>query len=505
LKIKHARLLTTGVTLALALGATAASGATAAKPYAIPTTTDYETKALLTVGDQVPWTKDTTKSYQMVGIPDGLGAATNPDGTATLFMNHEFTNTTISRPLADGPGYRGAFVSKWVLDPRGNVISGARAYDSVFTRDVPVGPAAQQDNATPGFGRLCSGTLAGPDEGFDRYIYLAGEESSPSSNLDPSKGGSAIAFFDNEAHVLPDLGHIAWENAVVERNTGNKTVIINMEDGPATLDNQLWMYVGTKNPKSTSVLERNGLVGGKLFFFRSLDAARNSEATFKDGTVSGEWVEITGGGDQSEAALESQADSKNGMTFIRIEDGSFGKHNPGDFYFVTTGGNDAINRLGRLYELDLGGGDPSAKRAKLSVVFNADLVTASGEDIAVSPDNISTSGKYLMVQEDGTTQSREWMASQGRDGSIWRFSIGGGTPRIDWRSKVRVAELDPPGQYDPNPIGPGVWETSGIIDASGLDLGGGDIWLFDVQAHVSNPQDKSRQVEDGQLLLMWAW
>ena len=121
---------------------------------------------------------------------------------------------------------------------------------------------------------------------------------------------------------------MAWENAVVKRNTGNKTVIMNMEDGPATLDNQLWMYVGTKNQKSSSVLERNGLVGGKLFFFRSLDPARNSEATFTEGTVTGEWVEVAGGGDQPEAALEAQADSKNAMTFIRIEDGAFGERNP---------------------------------------------------------------------------------------------------------------------------------------------------------------------------------
>lgn len=164
---------------------------------------------------------------------------------------------------------------------------------------------------------------------------------------------------------------MAWENAVVRRNTGNKTVIMNLEDGPATLDNQLWMYVGRENRKSSSVLERNGLVGGKLFFFRSTDLSRNSEATFREGSVTGEWVEVDGGGDQPEEALEAQADAKNAMTFIRIEDGDFNKRNPNTFYFVTTGGNDAINRLGRLYDLDLGGGDPSSKPATLNVIYNA--------------------------------------------------------------------------------------------------------------------------------------
>ncbi len=506
-----------GVVGAIALSMGAASATTSAKRYAVPVVPDYETEALFTVGDQVPWIEDESRRYQMVGIPDGLGAHSNKnvkgteewgDDSATLFMNHEFTNTTVSEPLIGGPRFRGAFVSRWILDEDGDPVAGDRAYDSVYNRDTFVGPAAQDNNATPAFGRLCSGTLAGSREGFDRSIYFAGEESGPPGVFDPSKGGSAVAFFDNEAHVLPDLGHMAWENAVVRRNTGNKTVIMNMEDGPATLDNQLWMYVGRKNRRSSSVLERNGLVGGKLFFFRSSDPSRNSEATFREGSVTGEWVEVDGGGDQSETALEAQADAKNAMTFIRIEDGDFNKRNPNTFYFVTTGGNDAINRLGRLYDLDLGGGDPSSKPATLNVIYNADLVTATGEDIAVSPDNIGTSRKYLMINEDGTTQSRQWMAAQGREGSIWRFTIAGSSPSIDWRTKYRVAELDPPGQYDPTPIGPGVWETSGIIDASRV-LGAGDggvgtrdIWLFDVQAHVSNPQNRAQQIEDGQLMLL---
>ena len=507
------RSVTLGV-LGVVLVASAASAATGAKRYTVPVDAGYETTAMLTVGDKVPWLADASRQYQMVGIPDGLGAHSNKNDvtgdtygrdTATLYMNHEFSNTTMSEPLVGGPRYRGSYVSKYILDVDGDPVAGGRAYDTVYNRDVLVGPAAQENNSTPSFGRLCSGTLAGPEEGFDQYIYLTGEEASPSGNFDPSKGGSTIAFFNNEAHVLPDLGHMTWENAVVKSNTGNKTVIMNMEDGPATLDNQLWMYIGEKDRKSSSVLERNGLVGGKLYFFRSLDPSRNSEATFREGSITGEWVEVDGGGDQPESALEAQADSKNATTFIRVEDGAFGEQNQNEFFFVTTGGNDAVNRLGRLYQLDMAGGDPSTGTATLSIVYNADIETAAGRDIAVSPDNIGTNGKYLMVQEDGTTQSRQWMASQGRDGSIWRFEVVGGR-LVDASSATRVAELDPPGQYDPTLVGPGVWETSGIIDAVDVlgDTGGHqDIWLFDVQAHGSNPQNRQQQVEDGQLLLMW--
>jgi hypothetical protein len=49
-------------------------------------------------------------------------------------------------------------------------------------------------------------------------------------------------------------------------------------------------------------------------------------------------------------------------------------------------------------------------------------------------------------------------------------------------------------------VGPGVWETSGIID--GKSVFGPDTWLFDVQAHPPTAAPSPGTVEDGQLLLM---
>jgi len=47
---------------------------------------------------------------------------------------------------------------------------------------------------------------------------------------------------------------------------------------------------------------------------------------------------------------------------------------------------------------------------------------------------------------------------------------------------------------------PGVWETSGIIDAS--EFYGRDSWLSVVQAHSPTAQPLPNTVEDGQLFLM---
>jgi hypothetical protein len=131
------------------------------------------------------------------------------------------------------------------------------------------------------------------------------------------------------------------------------------------------------------------------------------------------------------------------------------------------------------------------------VLYNADQIVAAGGDIAISPDNLDVSEDYLMINEDGTASSRPVMASKNRDGSIWRFDIDEGG--VDVASALRVAELDPPGR-DGVPVGPGVWETSGIIDAS--HVYGDNTWLFDVQAHPPTAAPPTNTVEDGHLLLL---
>jgi hypothetical protein len=184
------------------------------------------------------------------------------------------------------------------------------------------------------------------------------------------------------------------------------------------------------------------------------------------------------------------------IRFARPEDGAFNDSNRNEFLFVTTGGAAGANELGRLYSLRLHPGNPT-QGGTLTVVYNADSVIAAGGDIALSPDNVDISGDYLMINEDGTAETRPVMAAKGRDGSIWRFDID--RNGVDASSALRVAELDPPGR-DGVPVGPGIWETSGIIDAAGL-FGEGS-WLFDVQAHAPTAAPAPNTVEDGQLLLM---
>jgi len=502
---------------ALAVVVSAAVAGAAIQPikrYTIPLPgSGYETTRLLSVGDTVPMTGNPAKQYQMVGIPDGTGAHRNRDGTRTIYMNHELPVSpavAMSEPIMGDPLNRGAIVSKLVVDRRGNVLSGDRAYDVVYDESLAsptAQPAADATNSTRPFSRFCSATLVGPDEGFDRYIYMPNEEEGTEGNTFDGKGGIAVAILDNELHTLPKLGRFAWENTVPQPNHGSRTVVMGLEDGPSVVDptvenSQVYMYVGTKERDSgVSVLNRNGLDNGLLYVLAPVNPAQRLEPSFGDesGAIPVKWVLVPNADSTTEAQLEAASDVAGSINFARPEDGAWNKKNENEFFFVTTGGLAGGNELGRLYSLRIDRNDPTAQ-GTLSVVYEADDVIAAGGDIAISPDNIDTSKKYLMINEDGTTESRAVMAQKGRDGSIWRFRITNGPVGVDADSAERIAELDPPGQLGGGTVGPGVWETSGITDTS--KVFGTGTWIFDVQAHPPTTAPGVNTVEDGQLLLL---
>ena len=495
-----AALVITGTTVLLVTNAAAVPNV---QDYAVGISEGYETEALLSVGDTVPETSNPDQDYKVIGIPDGLGAHRAQGGTRIVYMNHELTSSTNSEPVVGGPLNRGAFVSKLVVDRDGDVRSGERAYDWVFNENTFHGPAAEVGNSTRPFSRFCSGSLATPEEhGFDRPIYLTNEEEGTPANTFDTMGGLAVAIVDNNLYTLPKLGRFAWENTLVQPTQGNKTVIMGMEDGPAVLDpaqenSQLYLYVGKKDPRhGTSVLRRNGLDNGELYVLVPENSSQGSEADVLSGTIGVQWALIPNAGALNEAQLEAASDAAGAFRFARPEDGAFNNLNRNEYFFVTTGGAADANELGRLYSLKLHPGNPT-KGAELTVEYNADTVIAAGGDIAISPDNIDVSDDHLMIQEDGTAESRPIMDENDRDGSIWRFDLG--RHGIDVSSAERIVELDPPGR-DGIPVGPGVWETSGIIDGEGL-FGEGS-WIFDVQAHPPTTPPAPNTVEDGQLLLL---
>lgn len=197
--------------------------------------------------------------------------------------------------------------------------------------------------------------------------------------------------------------------------------------------------------------------------------------------------------------MEAAADAVRAFGLWKGEDGTWSKNDKNEFFFNTTG--DGLNaplvtgnHFGRTYRLNFNEDDVTGP-CTLSILYNADLVLAAGGDIAINPDNTDTSKRYLMVCEDGTGFGQSVMASKGRNGLIWRYDLDNNY------AATPVVSLNPPGR-DGAPVGAGIWETSGIIDAE--HLYGRDSWLFVVQAHppTAAPGGSTVTVEDGQLMLL---
>lgn len=464
---------------------------TSIKPYVAPVSPEYSIQPLLSVGDRVPRTSNPTEQFQMVGIPDGMGLYRAESDSYVVYMNHEFGNTTTSEPIVGQPLNRGAIVSTLILDAEGRVKSADRAYATVWDENTLVGPAADVTNTTAGFARFCSGSLSWKEAGFDRPIYLAGEESGGAGTFD-GMGGLGIAIFDNELHTLPKFGRFPWENTLAQpKKPHGKTVLMGMEDGPTTPDNQLYLYVGKKERKVGSTpMRRNGLDNGLMYAFVSDTPGKTTELEFTEGSIEGHFEVIPSPEDLSDVQLEAAADAIGAFGFIRTEDGAFDPKNPDIFYFVTTGSGSG-NQLGRMYKMTLNGADPTG-HATIEMIYNADQLAAQGIDSPISPDNIGVSKDYVMINEDGTTPSRARLETLGREASIWRVL------RSDLSMK-RIAELNPPGRDAIDVPTSGTWETTGIVEIPGL---GKDAWLVNVQAHGPTTAPAANTVEDGQLLLM---
>lgn len=113
---RRSRRLFTAASLAVAAaigaGAVAAhspSGPSSSQsPYLVRSQPGVVTKSILTVGDSVNAKPDGTP-YQLVGLPDGLGAIDNGGGTFTLLVNHELRSGAGS---VRAHGANGAFISK---------------------------------------------------------------------------------------------------------------------------------------------------------------------------------------------------------------------------------------------------------------------------------------------------------------------------------------------------------------------------------------------------------
>lgn len=474
---------------------------TGSTPYAVSTHPLVNTYSIFTTDNTGAIPDDSVGGYGMVGIPDGLGAYDNGDGTFTVLMNHELG-------AADGVsrahGAVGSFVSRWVINKDTLAVnSGADLIQNIATWNTGT---SSYNAATTGvvLARLCSGDLAPQSAylnsasglGTNNLIFQSGEESGAEGrNFAHMVTGPAAGT----SYELPRLGKFSWENSVASPFEQDKTVVVGTDD---STPGQVYVYVGTKTNSGLDI-DKAGLTNGSLFGIKVTGATTESRTNGLDGiagVTETPAFTLHNFGDISNtsgATLQSSS-TTNGVTeFLRPEDGAWSTVDPSKFYFVTTDRYDQVKdgvgaQVGnsRLWELDFDDIANPENGGTIRALLDGTEQGNMFDNIAVDVD-----GNILIVEDVG---------GQAHNGKLWLYDVT--TDSLTMLAKHDPARFGDVGGSATSPFNNDE-EFSGIIDVTELMAGSllssgapGERWyLMDDQTHYSLG---GAQVQGGQLLLV---
>ncbi len=477
-----------------------------ATPYVVSVNGGAEFYSVLTTGDAVKKKHKPSETYRMAGIPDGLGAFDNGDGTFTLLMNHEIT-PDLGIPRAHGG--KGAFISQWQIRKSDlTVLNGEDLMQKVKLWNAAT--STYVDTMGVGFSRFCSADLAKTSafyncktgKGFSGgRIFMNGEEIAGGRALAHIASGS----FHGTTYELPAFGHAAWENLLASPYEQDKTVVMGDDD---TTPGNVYCYVGTKQEGGSPVQEA-GLTNGIM---RVIAVNGISAEDRTAGIAAG-----------THFSLVSPTDP-HGTKFLRPEDGAWDTQSPNRYYFVTTDRLDLVKdgvgttvARSRLWRLTFDNIENPTSGGIIEMMLNGTEAGQMYDNIAVDAD-----GQLIILEDVGNSA---------HNGKVWKFDPVS-------HSLIMQGKHDPARFGDLTiPAGPGFnqdEETSGVIDVTDIlannnehehesdrdhgrdrdrdhdrdddrscsEAGKYKYFLLVVQAHFSLATTDPELVEKGQLLLL---
>ncbi len=483
-----------GVLAALPAGADNNSGFRTSTPAMLtPLAPGSSVTPIISVGDRV-------RNYMFEAIPDGISFTLNGRGTMDVYVNHETS-------LVPFPASRSDFNNSMVSRLRLNQHSAG-----VLRGDVAIPSSAN-------YQRFCSNFLVGPAHGFERELLFTNEEARdivlrqgyawhpPSVSLDePSaeQAGVVVAMDTRNGayRSIYGMGRHNHENSVAVPGYGHPVVLSGDDtfDAPAS---QLYLYSA---PSGQAVWRDQGT----LYAFVADDPNVNDYGDFPAANgASGHFIPVpraiaTGkradgtdvraadfgypsppGGipDGPQWVLEYWSHNVvRALQFIRVEDLAYDREDPNVVYFADTGEPRAIpdgaGRLrrgssstrglypnGRIFKLVLDPDDPLTVQS-LSVLIDQDPLGYDNPAAMHQPDNVETTENSILIQEDPGGHNQGFAYAK-----VWRYTLPAGPLEP-------VAQVNQSQRPD---LTPGMWESSGIIDASAAF--GPGAFLLDVQAH----------------------
>jgi Ca2+-binding RTX toxin-like protein len=442
-------------------------------PYLLPSQPNVTLTSVVTSGDPLP------SDGVFGGIPDGIGAYDNGDGTITVLVNHEFGTTA---GLVRDHGGTGAYIDRIVIDKATlTVVSADDAIQHVQLWNDATDSYVTSTNAT--FNRFCSGDLAQSTAFFDSdsglgtqvRIYLTGEEAGVEGRATATvlTGPNAGTLYE-----LPFLGNMSYENIVANPYEQGKTVVALTDDAGG---GQVYIYVGEKQSSGTEI-QQAGLTGGDVYGIKVDGMLDEGNLSPVSGTFSLARIgdSVAGGvSNMTGTQIESESDADAVTGFLRPEDFAWDPEHPNTAYFATTNSFDGISRIYQLTFTDI-------THPELGGTIKA--VVESDDYGAHMFDNLTVENGKVVVQEDPGNNA--YVAR------VWEYDIASG-------SFTEAAQFNP----DQFLLGGSGFitqdeESSGIIDVTNL-LGDNDTRAYLLDAQVHSATGNPATVEQGQLMVMY--
>ena len=442
---------------------------TSASPYLLAVEPNVRFTSVVTVGDALPG------GGVFAGIPDGIGAFDNGDGTITVLVNHELGNTA---GIVRDHGSIGSFVDRLVIDKDSLEVVGSD--DLIQTVQLWNDATDAYFSGTTAFTRFCSGDLpevsalfnSASGLGTQGRIYLTGEESGVE--------GRAVATLVTGSGVgtafeLPALGNMAFENVTANPLAQDKTIVALTDDGT---NGQVYIYIGQKQSTGTEI-DKAGLTNGDFYGIKVGGITDEVNGSPVGGTFS--LQEIGPGGDVGNltgAQIDAESELEGVTSFLRPEDSAWDPDHPNVLYFTTTNSFTGNTRLYQATFTDIT--NPALGGTIVAVL--------DGSEGGKMFDNLSVADGKVILQEDP--------GNQGYLAKVWEYDIASD-------NLVQVAG------FDPALFGPGApgfitqdEESSGVIDVSAL-LGDGDTRAYLLDAQIHSQTGDPATVEQGQLMVMY--
>ena len=426
--------------------------------YLTPTAPGWSATSLLTVGDAIG-------GYLMIGIPDGLGAYSNGNGTMTVLANHEIGNdytTGVLKGTLRAHGAAGGIVSKWVINTSTwQVISGGDFVTS------PTNQMMWDTTANAGAGNWVARTASNPyaylrpcaadlpkleafydsvsGNGYNGRIFMNGEEAGAEGKgfawiVDGAEAG--------KVYELPHHGKYSWENNLARYNYGLmpgsanllQTVTVGTDD---TTPGEVYVYIGAKTSTGNAV-QKAGLANGLTYGLKVLTATGyTGDILFENATgITGTFglAQIFDNAtlaNKTGAQFQTESLRLKVTQFARPEDAQWIDEN--SLVFATTGATvNSVSVTSKIYQLDFNSDATNGiltTGGAIKVLVDSAKLTGKDGAKAASFDNITIGDDGLLyIQED--PGSKEYIAKH------WIVNPLAGTQAQIEATAVQIFESD---------------------------------------------------------------